>query len=143
MGIKFIRVVMGIFVRFMVVLMFPLQKRHALGGIDQNRNVGKRICPKLLQSGTGENDRIRSFQHTHVRHLQGIVMQAADTFRNQTGDGQIRALTQTLRKFINGKGCSCKLGRCLILTPGQQKQQKNQKKKEALFHIHHPNLNIF
>ena len=68
--------------------------------------------------------------------VQSIIVKAGDAFCDQTGDGDIGALTKPGSELINGQGGGGDLGEgCRCAATGEQCQYQNQREEDgSIFH---------
>ena len=128
MGVVVVTVVgvvrLGFFL-FVVVMMSPLQKGESGRCID---DIGRAegIGQEVLQSGTGEDDHIGALNGLHLTDRQGVVVEAGDVLRHQTGDLQVRACGQAAGELPHGQGGGGDIGVLLRGASGQKQTEQEE-----------------
>ena len=109
---------------FMTVVVFFLrvQEGGTVGTIDDIRIVQNTV-QKILQPCAGDHDDLGGLRRLYLTDVQGVVVQAGDAFRHQSGDGEGRTLAEPGGKFIHGQGRSGNLCR-LCLRPAAAEQHQ-------------------
>ena len=116
---------------FMTVVVFFLrvQEGDTVGTIDDIRIVQNTV-QKILQPCAGDHDDLGGLRRLYLTDVQGVVVQAGDAFRHQSGDGEGRIRADSGGKFIHGQGRSGNLCRlCLRPAAAEQHQQCQQNRK--------------
>ena len=74
---------------FMTVVVFFLhmQEGDTLGRIDDIRIIQNAV-QKILQPCAGDHDDLGGLRRLYLTDVQGVVVQAGDAFRHQSGDGE-------------------------------------------------------
>ena len=133
MAVAFVIVVM---VMVMVGFFLALRQRNAIGGIDEVSGLVEDVFHKFFQAGAVHDDDFRRFRCFDLIDVQSIIVKAGDAFCDQTGDGDIGALTKPGSELINGQGGGGDLGEgCRCAATGEQCQYQNQREEDgSIFH---------
>ena len=59
-----------------------------MGAVNDSFTAGQRICHKIFQSAPGQHNDLRALDGLDLPDRKGIVVQAGDAIRNQTGHGK-------------------------------------------------------
>ena len=112
-----------------VVFFLRVQEGGTVGRIDDIRIIQNAV-QKILQPCAGDHDDLGGLRRLYLSDVQGVVVQAGDAFRHQSGDGEGRTLAEPGGKFIHGQGRSGNLCRlCLRPAAAEQHQQCQQNRK--------------
>ena len=83
-----------------------------------------------LQPCAGDHDDLGGLRRLYLTDVQGVVVQAGDAFRHQSGDGEGRTLAEPGGKFIHGQGRSGNLCRLRLRPASTEQHQQSQQSRE-------------
>ena len=108
MGVLF--VVVAVLLMVVVMTFLRADQCNVCRGIHQIFAF-QQISQKVFQTGPGNHNHLSSLGSTDLTDVQGIVVQAGDLLRDQTGDGDGGVCTDPAGKIIHRKGGGGNLGR--------------------------------